>query len=278
MADARELHSERAALLAKPEEIIVYAAYLYPLKGFYLCLRYKFMWPLFRTRFIPCLVISLIVLPTLFIVAYLPQVAFLAIFQGPLAWFNAVFLVLGEAASIIALLFEAFFVDEALVQIFDAILIHEGFTELVATRRTIIAGGADPLQQLGPPKGDAVYSPFSFRLSFEYLFFLPLTFIPLAGGPLYCLVLGRRAGPFHHWRYFKLLGLSDAQRKAAIAPPVEVHVVRHGRADAAARAYGVHGVPAHDGRGRRAVGRGLGAEEAARAGRRRDDSCRSVTH
>ncbi|KAJ7198332.1 hypothetical protein GGX14DRAFT_470190 [Mycena pura] len=217
MADARELHSERSALLAKPEEIIVYAAYLYPLKGFYLCLRHKFMWPLFRTRFIPCLVISLIVLPTLFIVAYLPQVAFLAIFQGPLAWFNAVFLVLGEAASIIALLFETFFVDEALVQIFDAILIHEGFTELVATRRTIIAGGADPLKQLGPPKESDVYSPFSFRLSFEYLFFLPLTFIPLAGGPLYCLVLGRRAGPFHHWRYFKLLGLSDAQREAAIA-------------------------------------------------------------
>jgi hypothetical protein len=61
------------------------------------------------------------VLPTLFIVAYLPQVAFLAIFQGNLAWFNAVFLVLGESASIIALLFEAFFVDEALVEIFDAV-------------------------------------------------------------------------------------------------------------------------------------------------------------
>ncbi|KAJ7479075.1 hypothetical protein FB451DRAFT_1086585 [Mycena latifolia] len=216
MADARDAHDERTALLAKSEEILVASAYLYPLKGFYFCVRHKFMWPLFRTRFIPCLVVSLIVLPTLFIIAYLPQVAFLAIFQGNLAWFNAVFLVLGESASIIALLFEAFFVDEALVEIFDAVLIHQGFPELVATRRTIIPTGADPVQQLGSTSKSAIYSPFSFRLSIEYLLFLPLTFVPLAGGPLYCLVLGRRAGPFHHWRYFKLLGLSKADRSAFI--------------------------------------------------------------
>ncbi|KAJ7339727.1 hypothetical protein DFH08DRAFT_246267 [Mycena albidolilacea] len=216
MADARDAHDERTALLAKSEEILVASAYLYPLKGFYFCVRHRFMWPLFRTRFIPCLAVSLIVLPTLFIVAYLPQVAFLAIFQGNLAWFNAVFLVLGESASIIALLFEAFFVDEALVEIFDAVLIHQTFPELVATRRAIIPTGADPVQQLGPTKKSAIYSPFSFRLSIEYILFLPLTFVPLAGGPLYCLVLGRRAGPFHHWRYFKLLGLSKADRAAFI--------------------------------------------------------------
>ncbi|KAJ7436074.1 hypothetical protein B0H11DRAFT_2111741 [Mycena galericulata] len=216
MANARDAYDERTALLAKSEEILEASAYLYPLKGFYFCVRHKFMWPLFRTRFIPCLVVSLVVLPTLFIVAYLPQVAFLAIFQGNLAWFNAVFLVLGEGASIIALLFETFFVDEALVEIFDAVLIHQALPELVSTRRAIIPTGADPVQQLGPTTKSAIYSPFSFRLSIEYILFLPLTFIPLAGGPLYCLVLARRAGPFHHWRYFKLLGLSKADRAAFI--------------------------------------------------------------
>ncbi|KAJ7792592.1 hypothetical protein B0H13DRAFT_2516040 [Mycena leptocephala] len=161
------------------------------LKGFYFCARHKFMWPLFRTRFIPCLVVSLIVLPTLFIVAYLPQVAFLAIFQGNLAWFNAVFLVLGESASIIALLFEAFFVDEALVEIFDAVLIHQALPELVATRRAIIPTGADPVQQLGPtknPPSTPLLLPPLHRSSSS-----PAHFVPLAGGPLYCLVLGRRA-------------------------------------------------------------------------------------
>lgn len=45
----------------------------------------------------------------------------LAIFQGRLAWVNAAFLVLGEGSAIIALLFEAFFVDETLVQIVDSV-------------------------------------------------------------------------------------------------------------------------------------------------------------
>ncbi|KAJ7679317.1 hypothetical protein DFH06DRAFT_974675 [Mycena polygramma] len=186
------------------------------MQGLYFCLRHRFLWPLLRARFLPCLIISAIVLPTLFIFTYLPQVAFLAIFQGNLAWFNAVFLVLGEASAIIALLFESFFVDETLVKIFDAVLVYRGYADLVSHRRVIIQDGADPVQQLGPSTKSAIYSPFSFRLSIEYLLFLPLTFIPLAGGPLYCLVLGKRAGPFQHWRYFKLLGMSPKERDAFI--------------------------------------------------------------
>ena len=55
----------------------------------------------------------------LFTFTYLPQVAFLMIFHGHLAWFNAVFLVLGEGQVVIALLFEALLVDETLVNVFD---------------------------------------------------------------------------------------------------------------------------------------------------------------
>ncbi|KAJ7472618.1 hypothetical protein FB451DRAFT_1250143 [Mycena latifolia] len=216
MADGRPELTERSSLLTKPKEIFVTSAYWYPFKGIYFCLRHRYLWPLLRARFIPCLLISIVVLPTLFIFTYLPQVAFLAIFQGHLAWFNAVFLVLGEAAAIIALLFEAFFVDETLVKIFDAVLIHQGLSELVSHRRVIIADGADPVKQLGPNIKSAQYSPFSLRLSLEFILFLPLAFVPLAGGPLYCLVLGRRAGPFQHWRYFKLVGLNEKQRAAFI--------------------------------------------------------------
>ncbi|KAJ7340655.1 hypothetical protein DFH08DRAFT_963519 [Mycena albidolilacea] len=216
MADVHPQLTERSSLLAKPKEIFVTSAYLYPFKGIYFCLRHRYLWPLLRARFIPCLILSIIVLPTLFIFAYLPQVAFLAIFQGNLAWFNAVFLVLGEAAAIIALLFEAFFVDETLVKIFDAVLIHRGFTELVSHRRAIIPDGTDPVKQLGKPTKSAIYSPFSFRLTLEFILLLPLTFIPLFGGPLYCLVLGRRAGPFQHYRYFKLLGLTRTQQQAFV--------------------------------------------------------------
>lgn len=90
-------------------------------QGIYFFATHRFLWPLLRGRLLPCIIISLVVLPLLFVFTYLPQVAFLAIFQGRLAWFNAVFLVLGEGAVIVALLFEAFFVDEALVNVFDAV-------------------------------------------------------------------------------------------------------------------------------------------------------------
>ncbi|KAJ6468580.1 hypothetical protein DFH09DRAFT_1222458 [Mycena vulgaris] len=190
MASPQLPPTEHSSLLASPREIFVTSAYWVV----YFCLRHDSCWPLLRARFIPCLLISIVVLPVLFI-------------SRPLAWFNAVFLVLGEAAAIIALLFEAFLVDHTLVNIFDAVLIHQGLSELT---------GADPVKQLGPPTKSAQYSPFSLRLSLEFILFLPLTFIPLGGGPLYCLVLGRRAGPFQHWRYFKLVGLNEKQRNAFI--------------------------------------------------------------
>ncbi|KAJ7168789.1 hypothetical protein C8R46DRAFT_239582 [Mycena filopes] len=216
MAEIQAHPSERSLLLAKPKEIFVTSAYWYPFRGFWFCLRHPFLWPLLRARFLPCLLISIVVLPTLFIFTYLPQVAFLAIFQGHFAWFNAVFLVLGEATAIITLLFESFFVDETLVEIFDAVLVHQGFTTLVANRRIIVESGADPVKQLGKPTKSALYSPFSLRLSLEFVLFLPITFIPLGGGPLYCLVLGRRAGPFQHYRYFKLLGMNAQERAAFV--------------------------------------------------------------
>lgn len=67
------------------------------------------------------MILSLTIITLLFIFTYLPQVALLAIFQGHLAWFNAAVLVLGEGAAITAILFEAFLVDETLVDVFDAV-------------------------------------------------------------------------------------------------------------------------------------------------------------
>ena len=83
---------------------------------------HRFLWPLLRGRLLPCMILSIIIFVNLFLWTYLPQVAFLAIFYGrALAWVNAAFLVLGEGATIIAILFEAFLVDETLVDIFDAV-------------------------------------------------------------------------------------------------------------------------------------------------------------
>ena len=142
--------------------------------------------------------------------------AFLAIFHGALAWVNAAFLVLGEGAAIIALLFEGFFVDETLVDVFDAVLLNEGQGDLVARQRILVPEGSDPVKQLGEPTASAVYSPFSARQIIEFIVFLPFNLIPVVGTPIFLLLTGYRAGPLHHWRYYKLLGLDKKGKKTAI--------------------------------------------------------------
>ncbi|KAL2821056.1 hypothetical protein BJX63DRAFT_254075 [Aspergillus granulosus] len=192
------------------------AAWLYPLRGIYYFASHRFLWPLFKARLIPIVLLSAFIYTILFLFAYLPQVAFLAIFQGAGAWISGAFLVLGEGAAVVAALFEAFFVDETLVDIFDAVLVSEGQGELVAASRVLYPQGDDVVQRLGKPTQSAVYSPFSLRQILEFIILLPLNFIPVAGTPMFLILTGYRGGPFHHWRYFQLLDLSKQQRKERI--------------------------------------------------------------
>lgn len=165
---------------------------------------------------IPIILLSTFIYVLLFLFTYLPQVAFLAIFQGRSAWISGAFLVLGEGAAIVAALFEAFFVDETLVDIFDAVLVNEGHGELVTTSRVLYPQGDNIVQRLGKPMKGAVYAPFSLRQIVEFVVLLPLNLIPVAGVPMFLLLTGYRAGPFHHWRYFQLLDVPKKQRKERI--------------------------------------------------------------
>lgn len=175
----------------------------------------------------------------LFVFTYLPQVAFLAIFYQlyALAFVNAVFLVLAEGAAITALLFEAFLADETQVDVFDSVrttsiphlppppspvhwqlmrekvLINEGLLDLIAPVREIRHDGTNPVEMLGKPLTKAQYAPFSFRQICEFVLFLPINLIPFVGTPLFLVLTGYRGGPFHHWRYFQLLGFTRKQRK-----------------------------------------------------------------
>ncbi|CAF9933921.1 hypothetical protein IMSHALPRED_009523 [Imshaugia aleurites] len=202
-------------VITAPARAVSHASWLYPLKGIcYFC--HPFLWPLLRARLIPSALLSLFVLTNLFLWTYLPQVALLAIFHGRLAWLNATFLVLGEGAAIVSLLFEAFFVDETLVDVFDAVLINEGYSDLVISSRILNPDGKDPVKQLGKPTISAVYSPFSFRQIAEFIIFLPLNLIPVAGTPMFLILTGYRAGPLQHWRYFKFLEFTKKERNAFI--------------------------------------------------------------
>jgi len=79
-------------------------------QGLFYFVAHPFLYPLLRTRLLPAFLLSIFVLGNLFFWTYLPQVAFLAIFHYAGAWLNGTFLVLGEGAAIVAILFEAFFV------------------------------------------------------------------------------------------------------------------------------------------------------------------------
>jgi hypothetical protein len=69
---------------------------------------------------------------------------------------------------------------------------------------------------LGKPTSSAIYSPFSFRQIAEFIIFLPINFIPIFGVPFFLVLTGARAGPFHHYRYFQLRGLSKKEKKEEI--------------------------------------------------------------
>ena len=102
------------------------------------------------------------------------------------------------------------------MDVFDAVLINEGHTALIASSRLINQDGKDPVKQLGKPTTSAIYSPFSFRQIAEFIIFLPLNLIPVAGTPMFLILTGYRAGPLQHWRYFKLRDLTKKERNAFI--------------------------------------------------------------
>jgi hypothetical protein len=171
-----------------------------------------------KARLLPAVLLSVFVYLNLFFWTYLPQVAFLSVFhKGGSAWVNGTFLVLGEGAAIVALLFEAFLVDETQVDIFDAVMVHRGYEDLVRQHRPVGEESLNnPVQRLGKPIKAAVYAPFSFRQIAEFVLLLPLNFVPYAGVPLFLFLTGYRAGPFQHWRYFQLLSFDRRQREAHV--------------------------------------------------------------
>jgi hypothetical protein len=193
--------------------------FLYPLKGIWYFTTHRYLHPLLRSRLVPLTLLSTCVLAILFLTIYVPVVAFLALFHFTgSAWVNATFFVLGIGSLLIALLFEALFVDHTQVDIFDAVLVAEGYENLVRTRRPIgdNIDEADPYRRLGIREKGATFAPFSLRQILEFVILLPLNFIPFVGVPLFLLATGYRAGPFLNWRYFALKGFNKKQRNQFI--------------------------------------------------------------
>jgi hypothetical protein len=191
----------------------------YPLKGIYYFATHRFLHPLLRSRLIPLSLLSACVLVILFLTAYLPVVAFLSLFhyKGS-AWVNGTVLILEIGALLITILFEALFVDHTQLDIYDAVLVAEGYEHLVRNRRQVSEdiNESDPVKRLGAREKGACFAPFSFRQIIEFIVFMPLNFVPFVGVPLFLLLTGYRAGPLLNWRYFALKQWGKKQRKQFI--------------------------------------------------------------
>ena len=131
---------------------------------------------------------------------------------------NATVFVLGVGTLLITMLFEALFVDHTQVDIFDAVMVAEGYEHLVRNRRPVSEDidESDPAKRLGAREKGAQFAPFSFRQVIEFIILLPLNFVPFAGVPLFLLATGYRAGPLLNWRYFALKGFTKKERKEFI--------------------------------------------------------------
>ena len=134
------------------------------------------------------------------------------------AWTNGTFLILEVGSLLIAILFEALFVDHTQVDIFDAVMIAEGYEHLVRNRRLVSEDidESDPVKRLGTREKGATFAPFSCRQILEFVILLPLNLVPFAGVPLFLLATGYRAGPLVNWRYFALKGFTKKERNSFI--------------------------------------------------------------
>lgn len=196
------------------------SSFLYPLKGIWYFTTHRYLHPLARGRLPALTLLSTLILVLLFMTIWLPLVAFLALFhltKGS-AWVNATTFVLGIGLLFITLLFEALLVDKTQVDIFDSVLVAEGYENLVRNRRPVTEdiNEVDPLKRLGPREKGAEFAPFSFRQIIEFIILLPLNFVPFVGVPMFLLATGYRAGPLVNWRYYALKEMSKKERKEFI--------------------------------------------------------------
>ncbi|KAF2229536.1 hypothetical protein EV356DRAFT_455668 [Viridothelium virens] len=186
-------------------------AYLYPIKGILYFLRHRSLWSPLLSNLTPTLSLGLGVTAFMFLVTYVPQMAVMALFEGPLAAISAAGLVLSESSTLTNIGARAWWVESALVDTFDGTLVSRSETALV-TRGREVKPGHDPMQRLGKML-TRPFAKFTPKALVRYFMYLPLNFIPVVGTVLFVMLQGKRTGPFLHSRYFELKGMSRRQQE-----------------------------------------------------------------
>lgn len=218
MADrVRDVAKEEVSKIqAVTTDAVKSQAYLYPIKGL-LYMLYPSngdLWRPLMAKLAPILTTSIGVTTFMFLVAYVPQAAVMAFTSGPVAAVSAALLTLSESSTLVNLLSRTFFIEDALVDTFDGVLVKKECTNLVSEGRQITTGG-DSIARLGKlvKKPFAKFTPNAI---IRYLLYLPLNFIPVIGTVIFIILQGKRGGPTSHQRYFQLKEWSKRQREIHI--------------------------------------------------------------
>lgn len=134
----------------------------------------------------------------------------LTIFNGPLAIFSTIMLVLSESSTITNLLARTFFIQDALLDTFDGTLVEKNQANIVAEGRDLKSGG-DAMARLGKMIKKP-FMRFTPKAIIRYFMYLPLNFIPVVGTVIFLVLQGRKFGPNSHARYFQLKKMSGHQQ------------------------------------------------------------------
>ncbi|KAK6508409.1 hypothetical protein TWF506_010502 [Arthrobotrys conoides] len=190
-------------------------AVLYPVRGIIYLYYNPILWRVIRGRIIPCLILSLCVTIVLFMLLYIPLAAIMSFLTGPIALLNAAVTILTLAANLNSALCEGFLLEQSLINMFDAVLLLEHHHELVDEGQEVITNAPDVVASLGEFKVPTSLRP-QWKAIFEFIFFSPVSFIPIVGPFIFLAIQGNRAGPIAHYWYFRLKKMDKRQQKAFI--------------------------------------------------------------
>ena len=85
---------------------------------------HRSLWQPLISKLVPTMTLSVGVLTFMFVFAYLPQAAVLAVVNGPLAAVSSILLTLNESSTLITILSKTFLIEDALVDTFDGVSPH----------------------------------------------------------------------------------------------------------------------------------------------------------
>jgi hypothetical protein len=146
------------------------------LQGVFYFFTHPELWKPLRSKLIPYLTLYSSVLGSMFFFTYLPQLAVMAILNGPLAVFTTAFLILNESSTITGIISKNYLLQDAILDTFDGTLMARNNAGIVAEGRELKARG-DSVQRLGKALKKP-FERFSVKELVRYVMYLPLNFVP----------------------------------------------------------------------------------------------------